>query len=318
MSGNADVAAATVARPSLGRRIAKGLGAFFLLLLFVAGVAFAIVYQKSQARFDARFRIDVAPLVVPPTTDAEAVARGRHVAQIRGCLDCHGAQGQGQVFLEQMPVMRLIPANISPGGPTARYTSEDWVRAVRHGVRPDGSAILFMPVEDNANIDDRDLGDLVAYLKTLPASTNDLPHTQIGPMGRILYLAGKLPLVAAERIEHRPSVPAAPPVGPTPEYGAYLATTCTGCHGFHYSGGPIPGVPPEWPPAANLTAHETGLRGVTVSQFEDALRRGKHHDGHHMNPQFMPWNQFKNFTDVEIGAIFAFLHTVPPRPAGQR
>ena len=58
---------------------------------------------------------------------------------------------------------------------------------------------------------------------------------------------------AAEKIDHRkpPSQPIV--AAPTPQYGAYVANMCIGCHGACVSGGKIRGAPPEWPPAANLT-----------------------------------------------------------------
>jgi mono/diheme cytochrome c family protein len=41
--------------------------------------------------------------------------------------------------------------------------------------------------------------------------------------------------------------------GVTVEYGRYLAAGCVGCHGAGYSGGKIPGTPPDFLPTANLT-----------------------------------------------------------------
>jgi len=287
-------------------------------LLAVILLATSVVYAVTEQRFGRHFKIEVAPLSVPPTTDAAALERGKHLATTRGCLECHGARGEGRLFLDEMPVMVLMPANLTPGGPVGKYTNEDWARAVRHGVRPDGSAILFMPCEDYAELDDRDLGQIVAYLRTLPSSSNDPGRTRIGPMGRLLYLAGKLPLVAAERLKHEKKVPPAPPEERSVAYGRYLAQACVGCHGGQLSGGPIPGVPPEWPEAANLTPDPSGVKGMSEQAFLAVMRQGRSTRGKSINPEYMPWSIFKNLTDVELGAVYDYLKTLPPRPAGGR
>jgi hypothetical protein len=41
--------------------------------------------------------------------------------------------------------------------------------------------------------------------------------------------------------------------GVTLAHGAYVANMCIGCHGEKLAGGKIPGGPPDWPAAANLT-----------------------------------------------------------------
>ena len=223
-------------KPTLGRRVLRGVLILLGIVATLVVTAVVLVYIASEKRFRQHFDRPIASVVFPLPTDAAAVARGERVAATRGCLECHGAGGKGQLFLDQMPVMQLRPSNISPGGPTAHYSNEDWARAVRNCVRPDGSAILFMPCQDFSATDDVDLGLIVAYLRSLPASNNDPGKTTIGPLGRALFLADQLPLVAAERIPARESVPPAPPVGRTAAYGEYLAHACTGCHGDHSLG----------------------------------------------------------------------------------
>ena len=295
------------------RRIAKVLGALIAALVVVA----VGVFVASERRIHRRFEVAGDPLEIP--TGAEHVTRGERLARSRGCMDCHGADGAGQVFLRAMPVMELRPANITPGGATASWQGRDWTRAVRHCVRPDGSAIPFMPCEDYRFLDDRDLGDVVAFLRSLPASANQPGPSQIGPVGRVLFLKGDLPYLVAERIDHRVTVPPAPPVGPTVAYGRYLAAGCTGCHGAHFLGGRIPGTPPEWPPAANITPDPaTGIAAMTEAQFVAAVTRGQKRDGRTINPTFMPWRQFALLTPDEVTALWRYLREVPPRRAGQR
>ncbi len=54
------------------------------------------------------------------------------------------------------------------------------------------------------------------------------------------------------------TLPIGPEPAPTAEYGRWIARQCSGCHGEHFSGGPIPGTPPDFPVPLNPHAHATG------------------------------------------------------------
>lgn len=300
----------------LARRIGRVLLRILLALVALVAAFAAFVYWKSERGMNQRLDVAGEELTIP--TDAASVERGRVLASTRGCLECHASDAGGAIPLRAMPVMDVHTPNLTRAGRTASWSGKDWARAVRHGVRPDGSVLLFMPTTDYRFMDANDLGAIVAYLRSLPPVQRDVGRTKVGPVGRLLYVTGELPLVPAERTDHTAPVPAAPPVGPTVEYGRYMAHTCTGCHGEHFSGGKIPGTPPEWPPAANLTPHESGLAGASYDQFVAAVQRGEKRDGGTINPMYMPFRQFAGFTDVEVQALYAFLRTVPARPAGQR
>ena len=63
---------------------------------------------------------------------------------------------------------------------------------------------------------------------------------------------------------------------------------------------------------ANLTPDpETGLGKWTQRNFMDAIRTGRHQGrGRPVLPP-MPIQVYKNFTDADLGAIFAYLRTIP-------
>ena len=287
-------------------------------LIGVLAVAAVTVYGLSQRRFTKTYELPQHPLALPEATP-EVLARGRHLAVTRGCLECHGENGEGRVFIDEMPVFTLAPGNLTPLGLTKSYSPEDWERAIRHGIRPDGSPILFMPCDDFASMDDTDLGTLVVYLRSLRGIEHDPGKSTIGPVGRMLFVTGALPLVPAEHIDHDRPVPPAPAYAVTPEYGRYVAQTCVGCHGAGLSGGPIPGVPPEWPAAGNITSDATtGMGRYTLDGFRSVMRTGKRVDGKQIDPQFMPWKLFAVMDEVEIDALYAYLRTVPAKAAGGR
>lgn len=107
-------------------------------------------------------------------------------------------------------------------------------------------------------------------------------------------------------------------MGVSVAYGRYLAAGCTGCHGLGYSGGPIPGAPPSFPPAANLTPdNASGLGRWSEADFLRALREGVRPDGSTINP-VMPWKNFARMSDTELKALYLFLQQVPAQPRGNR
>lgn len=292
----------------IGLKVVGGIVAAMLVLAL-------FVYWKSERGMNQTMRVTVADLAIPD--DAGALVAGERLAATTGCLECHGRDGAGKVVVRALPVIEVRTPNLTPAGPTASYSGRDWARAVRHGVRPDGTVLLFMPCRDFQNLSDADLGVVVAYLKSLPPVERDVGRTRVGPVGRALYVSGKLPLITAELIDQDRALPPAPPRGPTAAYGAYLANACTGCHGENLSGGPIPGVPPEWPPAANLTPDASGLGTATEAQFTASLTSGARRSGGTIDPTHMPWRQFARFTDDERHAIWMHLRELPPTRTGQ-
>lgn len=135
-------------------------------------------------------------------------------------------------------------------------------------------------------------------------------------MGRALFVAGKLPFLHAERIDHsRPATVSATP-GATAEYGRYIAAVgCQGCHGPSLAGGPIVGGAPNWPQASNLTP-AGALKSWTEEGFTTFLRSGKRPDGSPVN-EVMPIRLTKRLTDQEIQALWRYLKMLPAVPAGQ-
>jgi cytochrome c553 len=289
----------------------------------ILGLALFVVYTLTQDRMDRVYEVNPHALQVAAEAEnggaAETLARGKRLVTIRGCTDCHGEDLGGGVFADDLPVFRLSATNLTPGGIGAEYTDQDWVRAIRHGLGPDQKPLLFMPSYEYYYLGDEDLAAMIAYMKSLPPITRELPENKVGPLGRILLTAGQLPLLAAEVIDHHGSRPVAPPKGATPAYGEYLAIGCTGCHGAGFSGGKIPGVPPVWPEAPNITPdRETGIGEWTKEDFVRALTEGKRPDGTELQAQFMPWPNMGHLDDVEMEALWIYMSRLPPRPYGER
>jgi len=286
-------------------------------LVGTAVVGVLIIYGVSQRRMDAH--AEAAGHTLPVPSDSATVARGEHVVKAIGmCADCHGADLGGGTVVDVPIVARLHAANLTAGagGIGGAMSDLDWERAIRHGVAPDGRKLLFMPSHEYARLNDADAAAVIAYLKQLPKVARTPEPNSVGLLGRLLFLKGDLELLPADLMDQAAAHPAVIAPAPTAEYGAYLSASCGGCHGKTFSGGPIPGAPPDWKPPANITPE--GIGHYSEADFMRALREGKRPDGTALDTAYMPvrWTQY--LTDDELRALYAFLKTVPPKAYGGR
>ena len=299
-------------KPWIRRGLLAALG---LLVLGAGGLALgAWMGERKAARV---LSVAVAPVPVP--ADAAGLARGRYLYASRGCADCHGANGAGRAFIDDGGGFYAKAPNISPGpgSVVAAYGVRDWVRTVRHGVKPDGRPLFIMPSEDYSRWSDADLGALVAYVRQLPPQSGEGFVARVPPLVKTLYAVGVI-RDAAEKIDHGlPPAPAVPEDG-SPAHGAYVAQMCVGCHGAQLSGGKIPGGPPSWPPAANLTPGEGSAmpRYASAEQFIAMLRSGRRPDGSAIS-EAMPFGSLRELSDADARALYAHLQRLPAVALGQ-
>ena len=291
------------------KKVLKIVGIIVGGLLGLVVIAVAAIYILSSIRFNKTYNVQVEPISVP--TDSAAIDRGHHLVTIHLCVDCHGENLAGQAFIDSPPVATIYAANLTSGkgGVGAEFTNEDFVRVLRHGVDPEGKSVYFMPAEEFHYLSDQDIGDIIAYIRSVPPVDAEHPEPKVGPMGRLFYLMGNFPLMPAEMIDQTAPPPSAPEPGVTAGYGRYLAVTCMGCHGQDLAGGPIGGAPPGTPPAANLTPGGD-LASWSEADFATAVRTGATPSGKQLN-EFMPYRFFSAMTDDEIAAVWAYLQTVP-------
>ena len=284
------------------------------VLLALIGLLAAGAHLLSQRKYERRLDIKAAPVAYVSTP--EAIERGKYLFESRGCGECHGGNGAGRVFADDGKSLKLKSPNITrgPGGVVASYTEVDWVRAIRHGVKPDGRPLLVMPCEDYNRLTDADLAALVAYTRQLPPVEGTAAEFKLPLIFKALYVAGAVK-DAPERIDH--SLPPAKPVAEAinVEHGAYVANMCIGCHGAKLTGGKIPGGPPDWPAAADLTSASAVMKNYeSAEKFKTMFRTGKATDGRAL--QVMPFPSLKQMNDTDVEALYLYLKSLPPRPAG--
>lgn len=301
------------------RKALKWIGIVLAGFIAVIVLAALVGYLVSNSRLNKRYEIAVEPIPIPG--DAADLEEGQRLTVIRGCGagDCHASDFSGGVLLDDPLIGHVYPPNLTSGAgsATVSYTTEDWVRSVRHGVDPQGRALLLMPSSSFAGLSDEDLGRIIAYIQSRPPVDNIQPQSRLGPLGRLLHLTDKapLPVLSAEVIDHQTAAPQQVTPEVSSEFGKYMIGVCTDCHRNDLSGGPIPGALPGEPPAANLTP-AGNLGHWSYEGFAAAMRTGQTPDGKVLDPAVMPWPLAGQMTDVELEALWLYLQSLPPVTPG--
>ena len=295
------------------RKILRGVGYAAAGLFGLIVLAGAATYGLSESRMARTFAVPDHSLT--PRSDSASLAIGARLVKVKGCVDCHGANLGGTVMIDNPALGRLAAPNLTIGGRGAQLETRDWERAIRHGVRRDGSPLRVMPANEFTGMADDELESIVAYIRSQPPVSTTVPSIRVGPVIRAMFVAHQVDLLPAELIDHSKTHIAHINAEATPKYGEYVAAGCKGCHGPGMSGGKIPGAPPDWKAAANLTP--TGIGRYSEDDFIRILRTGTRPDGSKVDT-LMPYRLTKEMTDVELKAVFSYLKTLPPKEFGNR
>ncbi|NIE83069.1 c-type cytochrome [Burkholderia sp. Tr-860] len=221
----------------------------------------------------------------PPS--AELLARGAYLARAGDCAACHTAPG-GKPMAGGLPIDspfgQIWSSNITPSvrGGIGAYTQAQFARALREGVRADGTHLYpAMPYPSYAGISDADVTALYAYfMHGVEQVDVASPETRLGfPFNQRWLMGGWNLLFASGR-------PGAPVEGKSAEWnrGRYLVQTlghCDACHtprntamgekpGLELSGGQVG----AWR-APNITSDPvSGIGGWTHAELVQYLRTG--------------------------------------------
>lgn len=298
-------------------KLTKIVGGSLAVLAAGAGIAAGAAVLLSERKMNRVVDVPTASMNLA-ALDA-SLERGEYLFVTRGCSECHGERGEGKVMIDDQKAGFYVHSpNITrgSGGAAATYTDSDWVALLRHGVKPNGTPAFIMPSEDYAQMADEDVAALVTYIRGMAPSAERKVEIRLPFMMKALYAFGVIK-DAAEKIDHTKPAPARVP-NDMHEHGEYISKTCIGCHGQGYAGGPIPGAPPAWPAAANLTSAADGAmaRYSSVEQFRQMMRTGKRADGTGIG--VMPFDSLRAMSDAELDALFGFLKTLQPKTSGTR
>jgi len=276
------------------KKFLKWTGILYGGLIVLVVLAELVLYPAGMKKLSQTYpNLTVETVTIP--TDADAITRGEHIATIWVCTKCHGEDLSG-MMIEKDPLSGLVPLmgtisapNLTSGngGIATSYTDMDWVRAIRHGVMPEGEGEVLM--FDYSTMSDQDLGDLIAYLKQLPPVDTNYPEMNDGPILPIVAAAGLLP-PAATKIDHTTLHSTDPTPDATIEYGGYLSTICTACHGNS-----IGNVVKNW----------------KQDEFIHTFKIGVLPDGRQFGPT-MSSDTFREMTDTELNALWLYFNSGKP------
>jgi mono/diheme cytochrome c family protein len=264
-----------------------------------------------------------------PASAETPLERGTYlVRSIVACGNCHtpqtpegpapGMELAGQKVIEEDAMTAYAP-NITQDTETGigGWTDEQIMKAIREGIRPDGSLIgPPMPFAQYRQMSDTDVKAVVAYLRTVKPVKNVMPKSEY-----------RIPLPPAW----------GPPVGSVPDvpkddkvkYGKYLAGPlghCIECHTpmnadgrFDFENRLGAGgfeIPGPWGVAvtANITPHEDGLAGYSDDDIKTAITTGVKPDGARLSPP-MGFAYYRNISGEDLDAIVAYLRSLDPKPS---
>jgi mono/diheme cytochrome c family protein len=297
-----------------------------LVVLLAVGITFTIGWRPI-----------IGPKVRPLTArkfeaTPPRLERGRYIATtLSGCTTgCHaprhlsaegasvppGTEGSGQV----MPIPglpgRVVASNLTPDPQTGagNWTDDQFARAIREGIGHDGRTLFpFMPYPNFRIMSDEDLASVVVYLRSLPPVRNQLPTTEI--IFPVKYLMRSAPQPVTEPVS-------APDPSDRVKYGQYLVTlgSCRECHTPQEKGQAVPGMELAggfpigesglMAASANLTPDASGISYYDETLFIQALRTG-YVKARKLSP-VMPFEVYKNLTDDDLKAMFAYLRSLKP------
>ena len=301
------------------------------------GIVVVLVCLVAAAiTFTIGWRPIIGPKMRPVTSrqfevTPQRLERGRYIFNsASGCVDCHSEhdlsqkdhpvaanmQGAGEIMpFSDLPGL-VVASNLTPDPQTGAgtWTDDQLARAIREGIGHDGRALFpFMPYPDMAHMSDEDLASVIVYLRSIPPIRKALPKTEI--IFPVRYLMRSVPQPITEPVPQ-------PDLSTPVKRGEYLVTiaACTDCHtpqakgqpirGLEFAGGFILEGPWGRVASANITPDPSGISYYDEALFLEMMRTG-YVKARKIN-QIMPWWHFRNLTDEDLKAIFAYLRTLKP------
>jgi mono/diheme cytochrome c family protein len=256
------------------------------------------------------------------------VKRGEYLSKAGGCIGCHtetrkGAQPYAGGRALKTPFGTFYGPNITPHPQAGigSWTEADFVRAMREGKRRDGSNYFpAFPYTSFTHINDADLRDLWAYLRSLTPSAQPSKEHDLGFLYRWRFLVTFWKWLFLD-----PGPLAADPAkSEAVNRGRYLTDAlghCGECHTprnflggpkkSRYLGGAKLGDDANAP---NITP--TRLKKYGLSELKDILTTGLYSDGDVMGETMseVVMNTTSQLAPADLDALIAYLLSVPPLP----
>ena len=121
------------------KKVFKWIGIVFGSLVGLIVITAGVLAFMGNARLNKTYDFPPSNIVIP--TDAASIEKGKHWAEAL-CEGCHTANLSGKTdWFNAGPLGTIDSANLTSGesGVGQEYKSdEDYVRAIRHGIDPEG------------------------------------------------------------------------------------------------------------------------------------------------------------------------------------
>jgi len=257
------------------------------------------------------------------------IERGAYLVNaVMACDGCHTPRPGGVFVMERRfsggsqtwdtAAYTVRGANITPDRDTGigAWSRVDLKRALTDGVRPNGVALApQMPFAFYKILTPRDLDALALYVAAAQPVRNAVQAPSYKAEMKYSLIPGAEKPFADEDLRD--------PV----KRGFYLATIahCMECHSRRPDG--TQDYSAAWwgrggfefrdtwgaAVARNISSHQTaGLGGWTDAEIRRVLVEGIGRDGRTLKPPMARHIYFKHMTDADVGAIVAWLRTLPP------
>jgi mono/diheme cytochrome c family protein len=315
----------------VGFSLAQSCVRLFILIFFLGPLSHFTIAQSKPEAVSVAANTTVFRAVASPGR----LERGRYLVEaVAHCFQCHsrpdfqksfgqpkpGTKGAGEVLKNEefdgVPFPDgLVHPNITPDKKTGAGTWADaqFEQAIRHGIGHDGRELLdFMPYAFFRSMADEDVTSVIVYIRSLPAVRNPLPKRNL-----------PFPVKVDLHPEMEPSLP--PDASEQVKHGWYLVriAQCNDCHtpsdekgnfrtDMMFGGGARMKGPWGDVVTPNITSDPSGISHYDEAMFIKTIRTGRASGGvRQLNP-LMPYSYFRNMTDDDLKAIFAYLRTVKP------
>jgi mono/diheme cytochrome c family protein len=255
------------------------------------------------------------------------IANGRTLFYIGGCASCHATPGEkdrtklGGGLALKSPFGTFYPPNISsdPNDGIGGWSEAQFITAMTKGTSPEGEHLYpAFPYTSYQRISYRDLRDLFAFLKTLPAVQDPEREHELAFPFNIRRLIGGWKLLFLDGLPFQPD-PSKPDDW---NRGAYLVNGpghCAECHSprnflgaiipsLRFTGGPTPdGV--DWVP--NITQFK--LKDWKEADIAEVLKTGTLPDFDRVGgPMVEVVRNTAQLTDDDRAAIATYIKSLPP------
>lgn len=285
--------------------IAYLLGTAILLVGAFVVFCFYRFEQISQQTFNLHPEIENEIKGIVPNLEI-----GKRIYFVRsGCVDCHGPDLSGAKIIEAPPMGSIWGSNISPYR-TKNMSDADIVRAIRYGVHQSGRSLRGMSSFDYVGLSKEDIVSVAAFIRSMPEVNKESHVNTYGPITKIMGSLGKMPIAfPALFIDQNKGFETKPEEAPTVAFGKYLGNACVGCHGQEYTGGPIPGGDPSWPPAAFI---RLGAAKWTEDEFRNLIKTktSKYTGKEVRTPMREVLNAMEKMDETELKALWLYFSSL--------